>query len=179
VQALRDQFGFPGMRVLQFAFSGEPGTWNSHQPHTYPGRCVVYTGTHDNDTTIGWFRSGMAGRRNGAIGREQAHALNYLGLAPGDRRGLHWEMIRLALMSPANLAVMPMQDLLGLGSEARMNRPGIAKGNWAWRMAERALTEPLAMRLRGLTQVYGRLPARSAADASVRRRPAREPAMAA
>ena len=148
VEALRDRFGFPGMRVLQFAFGGDPGR-NPHLPHAYPPRCVVYTGTHDNDTIMGWFR---------CAGGEQTRALEYLGLRRNAARlrEFNWEMVRLALISGARLAIVPMQDLLGLGSGARMNRPGIAEGNWEWRLAEGALTDALADRLHALTRVYGR-----------------------
>ncbi len=165
VEALRDRFGFPGMRVLQFAFGGDAGGGNAHQPHTYPRRCVAYTGTHDNDTILGWFRKGRVGRGEGpGIGGEQAEALRYLGIAPEAARWrhLHWEMIQLVFMSAANLAIIPMQDLLGLGSEARMNRPGITDGNWEWRLTDEMLADTLAQRLHDLTAMSSRLPTRPA-----------------
>ena len=148
VTALREQFGFPGMRVLHFAF--DSGDGNPHLPHNYPARCVAYTGTHDNDTTVGWFES----RRDGAL-HERERALRYLN---HDGSEIHWAMTRLAFSSPADLAIVPVQDLLGLGTEARMNYPGVLDGNWAWRLRGGELTEPLGRRLRELTQSTGRLP---------------------
>jgi len=155
--ALRDRYGWPGMRVLQFAFGSDQGHY--HEPHAYPRRCVVYTGTHDNDTTVGWFRKlGRAGTRPGPrAGPDQLErVLRYVG---STGREIHWDMIRLALMSVADLAVVPVQDLLGLDSRARMNRPGTARGNWEWRLPAGALTDALARRLRDLLAAYGRLKA--------------------
>lgn len=157
VVTLRDRYGFPGMRVLQFAFGEDPSLAH-HQPHAFIRRCVVYTGTHDNDTTVGWFTgeaSTTSTRSPAAVRKERAFALQYLGR---EGRQIHWGLIRLALMSVADLAVIPVQDLLGLGSEARMNHPGIEDGNWRWRLAEDALTPDLAQRLRLLTHTYGRIP---------------------
>jgi len=145
VLALRDQFDFPGMRVLQFAFGGDPAT-NSHLPHHHPRRCVVYTGTHDNDTAVAWFRG---------LGREERRSvLRYLA---SDGRAIHWAMIRMAFMSVADTAIVPAQDLLGLGTEARINLPGSERGNWEWRLAPGALSERIGQRLLNLTEVYGRL----------------------
>jgi 4-alpha-glucanotransferase len=155
VKALRDQFGFPGMRVLQFAFGNDPEALN-FQPHNYPHNCVVYTGTHDNDTTAGWFReTGTRSPTRSAqeIARENAFALEYLG---SNGTEIHWDMIRAALMSVANTAIIPFQDLLGLGSSARMNWPGTDKGNWEWRLSAMSLTALLAQRLARMTKVYGR-----------------------
>jgi 4-alpha-glucanotransferase len=151
VVALRDRLGLPGIRVLQFAFEGEGGA-SPYLPHNFPRRCVVYPGTHDNDTIVGWFRSG-------ATRRERAAALAYLGTSG---RELHWDVLRLALASVADLAIAPAQDLLGLGSAARMNRPGTSRGNWRWRLAPGALDARIARRLRALTERYGRLPAGAA-----------------
>ncbi|MBI2131572.1 MAG: 4-alpha-glucanotransferase [Candidatus Tectomicrobia bacterium] len=147
VVALRDRFGFPGMRVLHFAF--DSGEGNMHLPHHHPARCVVYTGTHDNDTTAGWF-----GKRRDAAAHEREFALRYLN---HDGSEIHWAMIGLALSSPADTAVFPVQDLLGLGSEARMNYPGTLDGNWAWRLREGELTTEIARRLRELTRASRRL----------------------
>jgi 4-alpha-glucanotransferase len=155
VDALRDQLGFPGMRVLQFAFGDDPKA-SDYQPLNYPRECLVYTGTHDNDTTVGWFSS-QAGegttREQESIDRERRHALHYLGT---DGREVHWDMIRLALASVANTAVFPMQDLLGLGSEARMNLPGTPSGNWTWRFTWEMLTPEIEQRLREMTETYER-----------------------
>lgn len=144
VENLREEFGFPGMRVLQFAFGGD--ATNDHLPHNHTRDSVVYTGTHDNDTTVGWFAN------LGADERE--YALRYLHTDGSD---LNWELIRAALASVGNLAILPMQDVLGLGHEARMNLPASETGNWDWRMKPRALTGGLATRLRDLTKLYGRI----------------------
>ena len=157
VKALRDRFGMPGIKVLQFAF-GTDASASDFLPHNYPRRAVVYTGTHDNDTTAGWFHDPGSGSRNPAqVEKERRTALRYLGA--DDAHDIHWRMIRMILMSVANVAITPVQDLLGLGSEARMNRPGSARGNWSFRLAPNALTGELAARLRELTEIYGRGPA--------------------
>jgi 4-alpha-glucanotransferase len=155
VDALRDQLGFPGMRVLQFAFGSDPKA-DDYKPHNYPRNCVVYTGTHDNDTTIGWFRG--KGTKDCTQSteereREKELALKYLGT---DGQEISWDFIRLALMSVADTAIMPIQDILGLGSEARINLPGTAQGNWCWRFAPHMLTEEIKVRLKGLTELFGR-----------------------
>ena len=156
VKALRDRLDLPGMRVLQFAFGDDPEA-ESYQPHNYPRRCVVYTGTHDNDTTVGWFHDVGLRRRSTRsaqqIERERGFALRYLG---SDGREIHWDLIRLALMSVADTAIIPMQDLLGLGSEARMNLPGTAEGNWEWRMRDEAAADRVGERLARLTETYSR-----------------------
>ncbi len=143
VEELRDTLNLPGMKVLQFAFS-DPD--NPHLPHNYAagGNWVVYTGTHDNDTTAGWWAAAAA--------EERSFARGYLGEEYVTVRGL----IRLAYSSTAARAITPMQDLLGLGTEARMNRPGAAEGNWRWRLEETELTDELADSLRDLAQTYGR-----------------------
>lgn len=147
VEALRDQFRFPGMKILQFAFGSEPG--NPYLPHNYDSRnCLVYTGTHDNDTTAGWFSQLPPHVKESVVA--------YLGgLSPV---GINWDLIRLALGSVANQAIIPVQDLLGLGSEARMNYPSRPAGNWVWRYPAGALTNEIGDRLRMLTQIYGRAP---------------------
>lgn len=146
VLELRDQFGFPGMKVLHFAFGSDAE--NPFLPYNYPKNCVVYTGTHDNDTTVGWFHQ--------LNDWERDRLLQYLGCQGPD--GIHWDLIRLAMASVADWVVFPLQDVLGLGTEARMNFPGKATGNWAWRYRAEALQPELGDRLRTLTAIYGRLP---------------------
>ena len=154
VEALRDGLGLPGMKVLQFCFAPGPEA-ERLRPHNFPRRCVVYTGTHDNDTTAGWFAELVAAGEARRAERELVQ--RYLW---SDGCDVHWHLMRQAWMSPANLAVAPVQDLLGLGSEHRMNRPGTAAGNWSWRLQAGLLDEPLAARLHELTSTYGRLPQR-------------------
>jgi 4-alpha-glucanotransferase len=149
VEALRDKFEFPGMKVLQFAFGSDPG--NPFLPFNYNRNFVVYTGTHDNDTTVGWF--------NQANDLEKQQVLLYLGCISPE--GIHWDLIRLALSSIANQAIIPLQDIFGLGTEARMNFPSVAEGNWDWRYQKEALTEELSHRLKILTTLYGRAPRQS------------------
>lgn len=156
VHALRDEFGFPGMRVLQFAFGGDPR--DTHLPHNYTRDTVVYTGTHDNDTTVGWYEAHGAAedpQEAARLLRERDYCLRYLN---SDGREVHWDFIRAALSSVADLAIVPLQDVLGLSSEARMNTPASTEGNWAWRLREGDLTDQLARRLRDLTGLYARLP---------------------
>ncbi len=155
VDALREQFGFPGMRVLQFAF-GQGLDAERYRPHNYPHNCVVYTGTHDNNTTIGWFRGEDvqdSTQSREEREREKQLALKYLGT---DGREINWDFIRLALMSVADTVIIPMQDILGLGSQARMNTPAKAEGNWCWRFTPDMVTEEIKHRLRELTTLYGR-----------------------
>jgi 4-alpha-glucanotransferase len=155
VEALRDDFNLPGMRILQFAFGGD--TENHDLPHNYIKNCVVYTGTHDNDTTRGWFESAAgegSTRNNEQIERERRFCLDYLN---SDGREIHWDFIRALLSSVADTAVIPLQDLLGLGNEARMNLPNSTSGNWSWRYKTGALTDETGARLRKLTEIYGRL----------------------
>ncbi|MFH1575103.1 MAG: 4-alpha-glucanotransferase [Acidobacteriota bacterium] len=155
VHALRDRWGFPGMRVLQFAF-GNQHPDDPFKPHNFIRNCVVYTGTHDNDTTVGWLHGGI---RDTTISAEQARAerefaLRYLN---SDGREIHWDFIRAAIASVARVAVYPLQDVLGLGSEARMNTPAQPDGNWGWRFRQDRLTAEVATRLRELARTYGRL----------------------
>lgn len=144
VLALRDRFGLPGMKVLQFAPSGPD---NAYLPHHYEQNCVVYTGTHDNDTTRGWWAT--------ASRAERAFVRRYLGHRTGGTT-IARDLSRLALASVAHTAIVPLQDLLNLGSEARMNIPGTQGGNWSWRYAPGALTSQLARELRDLTTLYSR-----------------------
>ena len=141
VERLRDELDLPGMLVLQFAFA--QGMKNPQRVVGDEENRVVYTGTHDNDTTVGWWRT--------ADRAERANVERALAAAGIDEDEPHWKLIRLALASPARLALIPAQDLLGLGSDARMNTPGRAEGNWAWRLEEGQLTDALAARLRELT----------------------------
>jgi 4-alpha-glucanotransferase len=143
VEALRDRFGLPGMRVLQFGFDG--GAENPFLPHNYVPPSVAYTGTHDNDTTVGWFRS-LDRRTRRAVDR----------YAPGARSDPAWAMMRLAWASVSKLAIAPAQDVLRLDARARMNVPGLALGNWSWRMREGAFDNELIHQLAELTQTYGR-----------------------
>ncbi|NDI16783.1 MAG: 4-alpha-glucanotransferase, partial [Verrucomicrobia bacterium] len=151
VDALRDALGYPGMRILQFAF-GDDAKATTFRPESYPANCVVYTGTHDNDTTVGWYRSeaGQDSTRSlDQIAREQHNVRTYL---RSDGSQIQWDMINLALRSPAQTAIYPLQDILGLGSEARMNVPGREQGNWAWRFDWAQLTPELEQHLNQLTQ---------------------------
>jgi 4-alpha-glucanotransferase len=151
VRALRDRFGLPGMAVLQFAFDSDAK--NPYLPHNHTPNQVVYTGTHDNDTSVGWFRSLPEAR--------QHHIRAY---TKSDGRDIAWDMIRMAWASVARLAIVPLQDVLMLDSSARMNRPGVPDGNWRWRLTP---DQPLAERLdglRGLSELYDRLPPTAAEE---------------
>ena len=159
VASLRDRFNLPGMKVLQFAPSDPQ---NPYLPHQYAPNYVVYTGTHDNDTTRGWWAT--------ATPDERTFLTRYLGTAPTDDT-IAWELIRLALGSVARTAVVPLQDLLNLGSEGRMNTPGKEQGNWGWRFDAIMLTPEIAARLRDLTELFARLP-EQAADKTVSKDPA-------
>ena len=156
VEKLRDDFGFPGMRILQFAFSSD--TKNIDLPHNYHRNVVVYTGTHDNDTTVGWFNS-VAGegstRTAKQIECERRLCLKYLNT---EGEEIHWDFIREVFASVANTAIVPMQDVLGLGTEARMNLPNSTSGNWLWRYRGGVLSDELTARLRSLADLYGRVP---------------------
>jgi 4-alpha-glucanotransferase len=152
VEAIREEFGFPGMAVLQFAFGNDP-QGPSFQPHNYPRHLAAYTGTHDNDTVMGWWRSegGDSIRTAEDIAREKAKTRAYLG---GDGQPMNLVMIRELMKSVADTVVFPMQDVLGLGSEARMNTPSVASGNWRWRMTRAQWAG--APRLRDIAELYGR-----------------------
>jgi len=154
VEALRHRYDLPGMAILQFAFGNDPQA-PSFKPHNHERNLVVYTGTHDNDTTVGWWTgdAGHSTRSADDIARERAFASRYLGT---DGREIHWDLIRTALASVAHTAIAPVQDLLGLGSEARMNRPGDPSGNWRWRARADALTPAIADRLATLTRTFDR-----------------------
>lgn len=143
VEALRDQFHFPGMRILQFAFGGQ--VEHRFLPHIYEANTLVYTGTHDNDTTLGWFRT--------LPGHEAHYLRRYV---PGVDHDPVWSLIRLAWASVADLALTPLQDVLNLGTEARMNYPGRPAGNWSWRYRSEWLNDGVLGRLADMTEVYGR-----------------------
>jgi 4-alpha-glucanotransferase len=144
VIALREQFKLPGMKILTFAFNGDPR--HPFLPHHYTRNCVVYTGTHDNDTARGWYEKAPEAHKD--------FARRYLA---SSGESIHWDLIRAAWASVADLAIAPLQDVLGLGSQARMNHPGRASGNWAWRLPADALNEALANRLHHLNFLYDRL----------------------
>ncbi len=145
VHALRDRLNIPGMAVLQFGF-GDEGA-HMYLPHRSEGK-VIYTGTHDNDTVIGWWTSAAAEH-------ERRNAETYVGHC---QDGIHWAFIRAAQCSPANLSIIPLQDVLGLGSEARMNTPSLDNGNWCWRFDESQLNSDIANKLAQLAEVSDRLP---------------------
>ncbi|PLZ35833.1 4-alpha-glucanotransferase, partial [Fischerella thermalis WC542] len=149
VEELRDHFDFPGMRILQFAFGG--GSENAYLPHHYIKNSVVYPGTHDNETTIGWWQQG-------AKPEEKQMVAKYLGYdSPEEILEINWEFIRLALASVADLAILPLQDILGLDNSARMNDPSVNAGNWRWRYTSSdLLTSELSQRLLEMTQLYSR-----------------------
>lgn len=155
VETLRNRFGFPGMAILQFAFGKDP-QGPSFRPHNYPRQLVAYSGTHDNDTTVGWWTS-QAGRDSTRteedIAAERAFALEYLRTTG---REIHWDFIETLMASVANLVLFPAQDLLGLGTEARMNLPGSQGTYWRWRLRGGELTPTLAARLRRLAELYDR-----------------------
>jgi 4-alpha-glucanotransferase len=145
LDALQDEFSYPGMKVLQFAFGADAS--DPFLPHNYAPDCVAYTGTHDNDTVTGWYRIT-------STKEERAYARKYM---DSDGSDIAWDMIRLAWASVANTAMTTAQDLLGLGHEARMNLPGtVGPPNWSWRFREGALTEDIAQRLHQMTATYGR-----------------------
>ncbi len=149
VYELRDHYGFPGMKVLQFAWSSD--AYDPFLPHNYDKNCVVYTGTHDNDTTRGWYEKASEGERD--------FVRRYLRVDGSD---IAWDFIRLAMASTARTAIIPMQDAMNLGSVARMNTPSVAAGNWAWRYLPQQLTQGIQNGLAELSELFGRayVPAR-------------------
>jgi 4-alpha-glucanotransferase len=147
VRALMDQFQFPGMKVLLFAFDDELGA-NPYLPHNHVENCVVYTGTHDNNTVKGWFDGEASQQAKANLFRYLGHELS--------SENIHWELIRLAMMSVAKMVIFPMQDVLGLGENDRMNRPSVAQGNWQWRLLPEHLTPELQEKIRDMTRMYGR-----------------------
>ncbi len=143
IAALRDDFSFPGMRILENAFGGDAK--NHDLPHNHIQHCVAYTGTHDNDTAVGWYKSTTKDVRH--------HCRKYL---HSNGREIHWDMIRAVSASVADVAIFQMQDVLGLGSDARMNTPATTSENWQWRLNAEALNDDLSSRLRELAEMYGR-----------------------
>jgi 4-alpha-glucanotransferase len=148
VRKVMDHYGFPGMKVLLFAFGGDEPD-HPYLPHNYEPNFVVYTGTHDNNTARGWFE-------NGAAPADRKRLSRYVGREV-TAESVHWELLRLASASVAETAVMPMQDILGLGEEARMNLPGVLEGYWEWRLAPEDMRPELASAVRDITETYGRL----------------------
>ena len=139
--------GFPGMKVLQFAF--DPSAESAYLPHTYPKNCVVYTGTHDNDTTRGWYHSESKATRD--------FAKEYMNVQRMDEDNLAWDFIRVAMGSVADLCITPMQDFLNLDGEARINMPSTLGGNWAWRMKKGQFDKEIVKKMARMTKIYGRL----------------------
>ncbi len=148
VIGLRDDLSLPGMKILQFAFGGDLGK-NAYLPHNYTENFLVYTGTHDNNTTLGWFSKDAAKA-------DRENLQRYIGTKV-DRSGVHEQMIRLAYQSVARIAIVPMQDILGLGHDARMNTPASVKNNWGWRMTGRRRLDNETRFLRELVEIYNRL----------------------
>jgi len=147
VREVMDRFGLPGMKVLVFAF-GEDHPMHPYLPHAYGNNFCVYTGTHDNNTVRGWFDEE-------ASAEDKRRLFGYLGREVSSEE-IHWALIRLAMMSVAKWVILPMQDLLGLGGEARMNMPSVAHGNWEWRLLPGQITPQLSGTLREITETYGR-----------------------
>jgi 4-alpha-glucanotransferase len=154
VEAIRKEFGLPGMAILQFAFGDDPQA-PTFRPHNYVGNLAAYTGTHDNDTVVGWWNGegGASTRTAAQVSAEKERARAYLNT---DGREINWTFIRTLMSSVANLVVFPAQDIVGLGSEGRMNIPAVPSGNWGWRMAPRALTPEMAGRLKEMSRIYDR-----------------------
>jgi len=154
VEAIRHRFNFPGMAILQFAFGTDP-QGPSFRPHNYERNLVAYTGGHDNDTTVGWWTSGVGDSTRDEAGLRAEHefASAYLNLRG---EAIQWAMIRALMASVADTVLIPMQDVLGLGAKARMNLPGRMGGNWKWRYEQEQLRPEMAQRLRALTECYER-----------------------
>ena len=155
VEAIRHRFGFPGMALLQFAFGNDP-QGPSFRPHNYSRQLVAYTGGHDNDTTVGWWTSSGVGdstRTPEDIRKERAFTRAYLGF---EDEPVNWVFIRTVMASIAGMAMVPLQDVLGLGSEARMNMPGTLSGNWRWRYRASDLTAEVSQRLKTFVTTYDR-----------------------
>lgn len=149
VKEVMTNFRFPGMKVLLFAF-GEDLPTNPYAPHNHIRECIVYTGTHDNNTIAGWFKNELGPE-------DRTRVCEYIGREVTDKT-VHWELIRLAMMSVADMVIVPMQDMLGLGEKARMNLPASQKGNWEWRLKREQLSHTLIKKLTEITKIYGRGP---------------------
>jgi 4-alpha-glucanotransferase len=155
VEELRSQFNFPGMAVLQFGFTPSEGSGSAFQPHNYERNLVAYTGTHDNDTTVAWWREFGADAPPEQVAKQRAAILRYFGIA--NEKDLIWTMMRTLSASVAQFAIVPMQDILELGTESRMNTPGSGERNWRWRMKPGAFTPDLLDRLRDYAELYERI----------------------
>ena len=148
VRKLLKECGYPGMKVLEFAFDSRDGDGNDYRPYRYPEKCIAYVGTHDNDTACGWMKTAPA--------KDRRVAKEYLGLS--GREGYNWGMMRAIWESRADTAIVTSQDLLGLGSEARMNIPSTLGNNWVWRAMPGVFDKQLAKKIRGKMEIYARLP---------------------
>ena len=142
-----NRFGFPGMKVLLFAFGDDLAT-NPYIPHNHIKNCVLYTGTHDNNTVRGWYEHEATSEIKQKLIRYLGHAVSL--------EDVHWEFIRCAMMSVADMVIFPMQDILGLGEEDRMNRPSTVEGNWEWRLLPGEVASSLSHKLMDMTGLYGR-----------------------
>ncbi len=145
VRKMITKTGYPGMKILEFAFDGEPD--NDYIPYNITSNSVIYTGTHDNETAVGWYQ--------GLPSKYKKIVREYLNVRSG--KNIHWDLIRAAFASVSDTAVIPMQDFLGLDNSARMNTPSTLGGNWMWRMKKEDLTDELAKEIRKMTKIYGRL----------------------
>jgi 4-alpha-glucanotransferase len=147
VKGLIERYKLAGMRVLQFAFDGDLGS-NVHVPFNHKKNCVIYTGTHDNNTIRGWFEKE-------ASSKQKERLFDYLGHKVSARQ-VHSELIRLATSSVGRIVIIPMQDILGLGAGSRMNKPGTLRGNWRWRLCRGQISKSTAVKLARLAEAYGR-----------------------
>ena len=158
VTALMNQFGYPGMAILQFAFDSDSAA--GFLPHNYQENIIAYTGTHDNDTILGWWKNNNSTQDERLVARARKYAADYLGIDPQDEHSIIWSFNQALMASVARLAIFPLQDLIGSGSETRMNTPGtLQPQNWAWRFTWDQIPESMPARLKHITNVYGRGPA--------------------
>lgn len=146
VVKVMEHYGFPGMKVLQFAFEGDPS--NAYLPHNYKRNTIVYTGTHDNNTTIGWYKEEASMKAKDFLGKYLGKEIN--------ENNVNWELIRLAMSSVSDTAIIPIQDILGKGSNCRMNTPGTATNNWRFSFRKEEITDEIKHKLKELTEIYGR-----------------------
>lgn len=148
VMRLLEESGYPGMKVLEFAF--DPREKSDYLPHSYHKNCVVYTGTHDNETLVQWYK--------GLDDESRAFAEEYMNNAATPDKEKYWDFVRMAMLSVADTCVIPVQDYLGLDKEARINKPSTLGGNWLWRMTEGMLTDEVIEKIHRLTEISARLP---------------------
>ena len=148
VLELLEKCGYPGMKILQFAFDSREDS--DYLPHNYPKNCIVYTGTHDNDTVRGWY--------NVIPDADKEFAAEYMNNHGANKEQIHWDFIRLAMASVADTCIIPLQDYLGLGSEARINIPSTLGCNWKWRMNKDDITDEIVGKIKQLTKLYARIP---------------------